>query len=244
MRRRARSSAQGSSSILATFQSAVASRTSSVLDTSKEAPLFHQNGLSIALPSTVLAAVSVKTACTAKELRDSCATLNSLLDVTNRAANPKVVWLGAFFYEEPKRSPAERFVRDDLAPAVAAAPLPAANVATGFQPPPLGASCFATAGDLFAKVAYSESEATLSAYRANGLAAALFLAHFIDHVATRLGAAEADLIGFADDTSASMIGNPQMVPLGRMPRTRRTKLGRQASALTAVGPPKAKTKKA
>jgi hypothetical protein len=143
-----------------------------VLDTSIEAPLFHQDGLSIALPGTVLAAVSVKTACTGKELKDSFETLNSLLDVTNRAANPKAVWLGAFFYEEPKRNSLEQFVANDLAGALGKASAPAINLASGFQPPPMGVSCIATARDFFARVAYSEREATITAFRSDGLGAA------------------------------------------------------------------------
>jgi hypothetical protein len=120
----------------------------------------------------VLAAVSVKTACTGKELKDSFETLNSLLDVTHRAANPKAVWLGAFFYEEPKRNSLEQFVANDLAGALGKASAPAINLASGFQPPPMGVSCIATARDFFARVAYSEREATITAFRSDGLGAA------------------------------------------------------------------------
>lgn len=185
-----------------------------VLDTTREAPLFHQGGLSIALPNTVLGAVSVKTSFAPAEFRDSCASLNSVLDVANRAAMPLPVWLGAFFFEEPSRPLDERFVRELIGGTIARAPLPVKNVAGGIQPQARGLSAVASAKSFFARVAYeAHDRASLTGYNASGLAAALFLAHFIDHVATRLGAAEAGVISFADAVPAELLGQPQSLAL-------------------------------
>jgi hypothetical protein len=69
-----------------------------LVDTFVEAPLLQQGGITVTLPSNVLAAVSVKSTLTVATLKDAIAGLATVLQAAGSHA-PRL-WSGAFFYEE------------------------------------------------------------------------------------------------------------------------------------------------
>lgn len=169
-----------------------------VLDTLQEAPLFHHDGLAVALPNTVLAAISVKTQFRKKELLDACATLNTLLDVATSALARRPIWCGAYFFEDPNPTDTIDTMTETIKEALEELKPPIGTIPAHDQPQ-LGVAALATAAKMFAKVAYSlePARASLATYD-TALSSALFLAHLIDHIATSRGAPEASLVGFAD----------------------------------------------
>jgi len=71
-----------------------------VVDTSREAPLFNQGGLCIALPQSVLACVSVKTSLEKRSVDDAVEGLDSVKTLMSEAnIDPSDVWCGAYFCE-------------------------------------------------------------------------------------------------------------------------------------------------
>ncbi|HTV03028.1 MAG TPA: DUF6602 domain-containing protein, partial [Luteitalea sp.] len=73
-----------------------------VTRTSHEVPVFSQGGLHVSLPSTVLAAVSVKTGLDYRTLQDAATGLWTVRTIlANAGVDPASVWCGAYFYQEP-----------------------------------------------------------------------------------------------------------------------------------------------
>jgi hypothetical protein len=176
-----------------------------VLDALQEAPLFYHAGLAVAFPNTVLAAISVKTRFRKQEVADACGTLNSVIDVANEALVARPIWYGGFFFEDPEPSVTGTDLANTVKEVLEEIDSPRDAVATGATPQ-LGATVLATAARLFAKVSYSSDPArgSLTTYDTR-LSSALFLAHMIDHIATRRGAHEASLITFADSSLAAQM---------------------------------------
>lgn len=90
-----------------------------IIDTTYEAPLFQQGDLAICFPRMVLAAISVKTRFTRREILDSIDGLNSVRNIARDAPDQRSVWCGAFFFgtddaysETPSKSYAP--IRDGL----------------------------------------------------------------------------------------------------------------------------------
>ncbi|MBN1612574.1 MAG: hypothetical protein JW940_38445, partial [Polyangiaceae bacterium] len=86
------------------------------VDTTLEAPLFHQSNLAIVFPRAVLAAISVKTTFRKDELVDAVAGLSTLRNVAHvTAAQP--TWCGVYFYHADSRADAPaayRWLEDAL----------------------------------------------------------------------------------------------------------------------------------
>jgi hypothetical protein len=187
-----------------------------ILDTSREAPLFQSAGFSVALPETVLAAVSVKTKFGRNELSDAADALNSLLHVVHKSGGANTVWSGAFFFESPSplNGPA---VKDAISLVLEEVPAPARSLAHGQNASPMGVAAIAVSEDLLVNVQYTpELEAAFVGYNVGGLACALFLAQLMDHIATRRGAPEASMLSFADQLESYVLFNGQ----ARLPTTR------------------------
>lgn len=68
-------------------------------DTHALAPIFDQGGLTISLPQQVLAALAIKTKFSVTQLRDACATLNSVRCVAAQAGLSTPPWCGVLFFE-------------------------------------------------------------------------------------------------------------------------------------------------
>jgi hypothetical protein len=190
-----------------------------ILDTTREAPLFQSAGFAVALPDTVLGAVSVKTKFARTELSDACDTLNSLLHVLHRAGGQNTVWSGAFCFEAPSPIQADS-ARDLVRRVLEEVPPPARSLAQGHHPPQLGVAAIATLQDLLVNVQYSDEPATARAvgYNTGGLACALFLAELMDHIATRRGSTEASVLSFADQLESNVLFdcNVQNLPAQRL----------------------------
>lgn len=189
-----------------------------ILDTSREAPLFQSAGFAVALPDTVLGAVSVKTRLGRTELADSCDALNSVLHVVHKAGGQSTVWAGAFFFEPPATSdPAN--IRDLVDRVLQETPTPAQRLAQRHRPAQLGVAAIATLQDLLVNLQYSVDPAAahVVGYNVNGLACALFLAQLIDHIATHRGSTEASVLSFADQLESKVVfdGHVQNLPSQR-----------------------------
>lgn len=194
--------------VLSPFETDQCSREQDILivDVSKEAPVFNQGNLVICFPSTVLAAISVKSMAGRGEFYDSIRGLNSVRDVTRDAVDGRGIWCGAYFFEagDPFYTDASigfTYITDGLsAHRVTAPSLPPSH------PYPVGPDFYCLAGDLIYRMdyrndlqgAFRSTPPGIRGYRCNGLASALFIADLLDHIAVRLGLKASDFANFAD----------------------------------------------
>jgi hypothetical protein len=70
-----------------------------IVDTLREPPVFHQGGLIIAFPRTVVAAISVKTKMDKKEVLNSIQGLNSVREVALSSGIIDSIWCGSYHFE-------------------------------------------------------------------------------------------------------------------------------------------------
>jgi hypothetical protein len=173
-----------------------------VVDTSVEGPLFHQGNLIIAFPSTVLAAISVKTNAEEKYVREAVQGLNSVRDVsadTNPQREP--IWCGAFFFEEREYALKDpTTILNHIEKAMNDFPVAAAAHASVHLP---GPDYIATAYDLLVRFDYHGDNAAITSARllphnCGGLAAAIMIAQLTNHIAQARGIAHSDFGHLAD----------------------------------------------
>ena len=166
-----------------------------VVDTSCEAPVFHQGGVIICFPSAVRAAISVKTTLKKAEIVDCCKALDSVRDVALHAGvEPADIWCGAFLYHPNKtveRSPSVvyRYLGEELR---------AQYSEVDFFARCGGPDIVATEQDLAFRIYRKSSSAKIVGFGCAGLASALFLAHLLDHLATARGMVRSGFADFAD----------------------------------------------
>ena len=163
-----------------------------VVDTSNEAPLFHQGGLAIVFPHTAMAAISVKstmTDTTIKSVVDGLATVRSVASDCNREAED--IWCGGFFYtlgDACCSAPSGVYSR--LKEHILAHPAPKSTVDPGL-PHVLGPDVIVDAENLCFLLDYERSNSADSAkirgYDCQGLATAVFLSCLLEHLALRFG---------------------------------------------------------
>ena len=165
-----------------------------ILDTSSEAPIFHQGGLVIGFPAQVLASISVKTTLGRKEIIDSVASLNGLRNVAYRDRHDQDIWCGGFFFEEDagmRNFPKRRYkaIQDGIDQNPVTPPPPSAVTS-----PKLAPDILASSKDLAFIIhhSYRSDESTieparLNSYECNGMATAIFLASLLDHIAAVRG---------------------------------------------------------
>jgi len=173
-----------------------------ILDTTREAPAFHQGGLVVCFPRMVLGVISVKTRSGRDEILDSISGLNTVRDVACDRVDPRSIWCGAHFFEAASAQPAAPFamIRDGLARYPVKRP-----AVSPPQPPPLGPDMFCAGNDLIYRLDHgvaedlsaSVSPPQLRGFRCNGLASALFVADLLDHIAVRRGLPDAEFADFA-----------------------------------------------
>lgn len=176
-----------------------------VIDTTREAPLFHQADVAICFPRTVLAAISVKTTLGSTEVLDVVSGLNSVRAVARNDVQPRSIWCGGYFFEvgdavsnNPRKT--YEYLNDSLNASPAIAPILQAQ-----HPHPIGPDALCTARDFFYRVDYGtgiESDGAspirIFGHRCSGLATAFFIAQILDHVAFMRGLNDSSFCDFAD----------------------------------------------
>ena len=160
-----------------------------IVDNSTEAPLFKQGELLISFPEMVRATLSVKTTMESATIADSIKGLNS---VRNAAADGHrhPIWCGAFFYEldntlEHNPAKAYGYCADGMRSS-----RPRQNIVTTDHPTPNGPDFMASSHRLAFKFNYSYTDnepqsisSRILGFDCGNLAAALFIAALLDHLA-------------------------------------------------------------
>ena len=172
-----------------------------LLDTTREAPLFTQDDLVVALPSTVVAAISVKTSLTASTVRDSFDTLRTARDICGDLAPSGPIWCGAFFFgvDEASEEPVDlyRHMTQGLNELRDKVQKPIAEVAPDFV---ATAAEFAFRFDRdFRPASDSPTVTRIRGFGCSGLATAVFLSDLLAHIAQHRGPAINSLADLIDN---------------------------------------------
>lgn len=177
-----------------------------VVDTTIEAPLFHQGNLLIAFPSTVLAAVSVKTRLEEKYVREAVEGLNSVREVTAGYNYPCAPPLCAAFFFEERDSALDdpTTVLNYIEKALRDHAVKVDSLANSIPGPDL----LATAYNLLIRFDYrTDDTIRLLPHKCDKLAAAIVISHLANHLAQCRGAAHSDFSILADSPHARISGS-------------------------------------
>lgn len=168
-----------------------------LVDTRHQGPLFNQAGLVIALPSTVIATISVKSTLRKTELTDSIDCINTVRTVCARSsANPPSIWCGAFFFQADtvvEANPERVYGYYQHGTASSPAPNVVLGCSAPYPPGPHFVCCVEPDLAYSARAGGDPSCFDLLGFRCSGLATALFVGTLLDHVAERLGGEGSDL---------------------------------------------------
>jgi hypothetical protein len=167
-----------------------------LIDALAEMPLFHQGGLAVTFPRTVIASLSVKTRLTSATVRDSVAGLASVRAIAHQCGEAQPVCVTFFFEEEEisKSSPEVTYTRIKQAYEALSsderAPLSSADT---------WLDVFCTPGAYFFRCepATPTGSLALRGFACDGLATGLLLGILADALATRRGVSRADIADFA-----------------------------------------------
>jgi hypothetical protein len=172
-----------------------------LIDTTSEAPLFHQGGLAIASPRSILAAVSVKTSLGKSELCDAFECLNSTRTVALASGVPLTqTFCGAFFFD------VSRPVQNS--PSIVYSYLE--ECCSKQSSSQLLVPDYLSSGkDLIYKFTRQDNCAQVHGFSSPGYATAIFLAALLAHVAASRGNNESDILDLAETSSASPLSPPQ-----------------------------------
>lgn len=176
-----------------------------LIDTTKEAPLFHQAELAVCFPRTVLSAISVKSTLGSAEVRDVVSGLNSVRAVARNDVTPRSIWCGGYFFEvndavrnDPRK--VYEYLESSLKASPASAPILGSQ-----HPHPIGPDALCAAKDLVYRIDYGSGfesdgppQIRFFGHQCGGLATALFVAQILDHVATMRGLSDSNFCDFAD----------------------------------------------
>ena len=163
-----------------------------IIDTSTEAPLFHQGDLVVAFPHTVLAAISIKSTMDDGEVKSVIDGLASVRQ-TARDCNcaPHRIWCGGFFYsvsEAWQKDPTKMY--HSLQTHIRANPAPKPLVDKGL-PHASGPDLLADAKDYAYLIDYASSTvpnmSKIRGYNCQGIATAVFLSCLIEHMTVHFG---------------------------------------------------------
>ena len=164
-----------------------------VVDTSREAPLFHQGALVIAFPHTILAAISVKTKMDTVSLRETIDGLQSVRAVARDAGlRAEQIWCGGFFYQTLESwAKNHQLIYNSLKRYIIKNPAPTPVVDDG-HPHIIGPNCITDAATFAFIVDYErpsvKSRARIRGYSCSGAATAIFISLLLQHVAFSFGA--------------------------------------------------------
>ncbi len=159
-----------------------------VVDTTQEAPPFHQGGLMITYPSTVRAAISVKSTLTKSTLEDSVAGL-ATVRALEAGDGSNHIWTGAYFYEPPPQPTTFHATLRDAQSTHSTSSTTGAPIL----------DFLSTSIDLVYRVDKTGEALSICGYSCDGVATAIFLAEVLDHLAFTRGRQLADFTLFADD---------------------------------------------
>ncbi len=180
-----------------------------VVDTRFQGPLFDQADLVIALASTVIAAISVKSTLGKRELSDSIECLNSARAVcAESSADPPAMWCGAFFFRANDQVNAKpervyEYYQEGLQSSPAPSHVPGCSAP--HPPGPHFVCCSEPDLAFSARSGSTPSCFELLGFRCSGLATALFVGTLLDHISERLAGTGSDF--------AQAIGLPGIDPL-------------------------------
>ena len=177
-----------------------------VIENTCEAPLFQQGDLVVTFPRMVLAAISVKTRFKRSEILDSIEGLNSVRSTARDSPDQRSIWCGAFFFEcedvfEKTPSKSYKQIRDGLTQSPVQRPVVRAP-----HPFPTGPDLFCSGSDLIFRLDHDSNRvpadpsfgSRIRGFRCPGIASALFVADLLDHIASRRGLSQADIVEFSD----------------------------------------------
>jgi hypothetical protein len=162
-----------------------------VIDTSTEAPLFHQGDLVIVFPHTVIAAISVKSTMKDATMKSVVDGLKTVRDVARGGGiEPNRIWCGGFFYtvedswlSEPAR------IYSSIKKHVLANPAAKSIIDSG-NPHVVGPDVVVDASEMAFLCDYERAEdvstAKIRGYVCKGAATAVFLSCMLEHMALRL----------------------------------------------------------
>jgi hypothetical protein len=168
-----------------------------VLDTSFEGPLFHQGGLVVASPDSVIATVSVKSTLRADSLRDTIVNQNSVRQIVQTTAPNRDVFCGGYFFcasSDFDHNGPKLYRTYEASCADAICPMPIGEVVPAN---PIGPDMICCGGSLALKAIGTASGNTCSAvvrgYDCDGVAAAVLIASILEAVAHYRGKSGSEL---------------------------------------------------
>jgi hypothetical protein len=173
-----------------------------VVDTSREAPLFHQGDLVVTFAHTVLAAISVKTNMEAGSLKDTIDGLRTVREVARDAGlKAEQIWCGGFFFEIAESwSKDHKLIYHNVKRFILENPARPPVVDDG-QPHIVGPNCITDSTEVALIFDYERSGSLSTAkargYWCSGVATAIFMSSLLQHIAFRFGATHspfADLV--------------------------------------------------
>lgn len=190
-----------------------------IVDTFNEAPLFSQGGLIVAFPSTVLAAVSVKTKLDNETVEEAVEGLNTVrLVAADLPSSHPAIWCGGYFFEERESALKNAStILNYIEASMQAHPVPRPELPSPSMP---GPDAFATAYNVFVRFDYASSQeadhpetARLLAHGCDGMASAVFLSHLLNHIALARGSDHAGLASLADTPLEQLPNSPRTITL-------------------------------
>ena len=154
-----------------------------IVDTSIEAPLFHQGNLIITFPAQVRAVISVKTTVSDTMVSDAIEGLASIFNA-HFSGNTDPPWCGVYFFEDCPCQPATlgKYLRNALSSVREKSGVPKEWMPDGFA---CGNDLCCIKRNHMGKSAIPTS--VLKAYRLRALSTAAFLGQLLDHLSVSRG---------------------------------------------------------
>jgi hypothetical protein len=184
-----------------------------IVDNTKEAPLFNQHDLLIALPHTVIGSISVKTKMSKSTIREALSGLNTVRQVCREVPNFSI-WCGAYFFEISGTGDTYgKHICKNVSKMQSAAPLGLHN-----RPHHIGADILCCATGLVFRQQhryYSAPKhlepAILTGLSCGKMATIAFLTDFMQHISTRFGLSQSSLSVFSDLATYSNCFGPTAI---------------------------------
>ena len=160
-----------------------------IIDNRFEAPLFHQGGLAIVFPSSVVASIEVKTTLSKSTVCSSVHGLQSVRNVlTVAGVDCSTILCLSFFFNIAAEIEAQPSRIYDYLNGL----LPTHPTSISENSMPVGPNIITTASDLFFKIRMVQNSREALGYTCDGLATAIALAHLLDHISYFLDKREND----------------------------------------------------
>ena len=204
-----------------------------IIDAYQEAPVFHQGELAICFPANIIASISVKTVMDSGSVKETFEGLSSLRQVMKGLPDPRSVMLAGFFYEASKAVESDpRVVQKYISDGIRLHPCkPPALLPAGVAYPS-GPDMLCGSRDLLYKLEFkvgddgeSPGSPRLLGYRCPEIAAALFIAQLLAHVAARRGLGYTGMGDFVEGAEHTLLIDERLAPdsLKRRPKTTKRK---------------------